>query len=138
VAKLDLKKRRTNLVRIQRFTILDVDVILNVSSFAGLSSYAEDPKSAAESISKLLHAAKSHIPEEQWATTPITLKATAGNKYLRLFLKSFHIFIAKSLQCNLTWVNFVSRTHQTSNCIRPTSDVLVYIVTMTINTILLQ
>ena len=44
----------------------------------GLSSYAEDPKSAAKSISKLLQTAKEHIPQEQWAHTPITLKATAG------------------------------------------------------------
>jgi len=55
-------------------------ILNNESSIPGLSSYAEDPKSAAESISKLLHAAKQHIPEEQWSTTPITLKATAGVK----------------------------------------------------------
>lgn len=46
--------------------------------FTGLSSYADDPKSAAKSISKLLQTAKEHIPQEQWAQTPITLKATAG------------------------------------------------------------
>jgi Golgi nucleoside diphosphatase len=44
----------------------------------GLSSYAEDPKSAANSISRLLQSAKEHIPQDEWSKTPITLKATAG------------------------------------------------------------
>jgi Golgi nucleoside diphosphatase len=48
--------------------------------FSGLSSFADDPKSAADSIGKLLHAAKRHIPQDQWPKTPITLKATAGSK----------------------------------------------------------
>jgi ectonucleoside triphosphate diphosphohydrolase 5/6 len=51
----------------------------------GLSSYADDPKAGAESVLKLLAKAKMFIPQEKWATTPISLKATAG---LRLLPKS--------------------------------------------------
>ena len=44
----------------------------------GLSSYADTPRGAAESITKLLAEAKSFIPKSGWAETPLTLRATAG------------------------------------------------------------
>ena len=44
----------------------------------GLSSYADTPRGAAESIKRLLAEAKSFIPKSGWAETPLTLKATAG------------------------------------------------------------
>lgn len=44
----------------------------------GLSSYADDPKAAAESVQKLLAKAKIFIPQEYWAATPIALKATVS------------------------------------------------------------
>ena len=48
----------------------------------GLSSFAQDPLKAGESIQELLNAAKERIPEKFWAKTPITLKATAGLRLL--------------------------------------------------------
>ena len=48
----------------------------------GLSSYAEDPQAGAESVKKLLSRAKVFIPQENWATTPVSLKATAGLRLL--------------------------------------------------------
>ncbi len=51
----------------------------------GLSSFAENPSKAGDSIMELLNAAKDRIPKRYWHKTPITLKATAG---LRLLPKS--------------------------------------------------
>ena len=48
----------------------------------GLSSFAQDPVKAGESIQELLNAAKERIPERYWSQTPITLKATAGLRLL--------------------------------------------------------
>ena len=48
----------------------------------GLSSFAQDPVKAGESIQELLDAAKERIPEKYWSQTPITLKATAGLRLL--------------------------------------------------------
>ena len=48
----------------------------------GLSSYADTPRGAAESITRLLSEAKSFIPKSGWAETPLTLKATAGLRLL--------------------------------------------------------
>jgi Golgi nucleoside diphosphatase len=58
----------------------------------GLSSYADEPKVAADSIIQLLEAAKERIPEKFWSTTPLVLKATAGLRLLpaeKVFLKYF-------------------------------------------------
>ena len=48
----------------------------------GLSSYADTPRGAAESITRLLAEAKSFIPKSGWAETPLTLRATAGLRLL--------------------------------------------------------
>ena len=48
----------------------------------GLSSFAQDPVKAGESIQELLNAAKERIPDRYWSQTPITLKATAGLRLL--------------------------------------------------------
>ena len=48
----------------------------------GLSSFAQDPVKAGESIQELLNAAKDRISERYWSQTPITLKATAGLRLL--------------------------------------------------------
>lgn len=48
----------------------------------GLSSYDEEPSKAAASIRELLDAAKEKIPRASWASTPVTLKATAGLRLL--------------------------------------------------------
>ena len=53
-----------------------------LSQLLGLSSYADSPSGAAESISRLLAEAKSFIPESGWAQTPLTLRATAGLRLL--------------------------------------------------------
>lgn len=44
----------------------------------GLSSYADDPSAAAESLKPLLDFAMEHIPEPLWKSSPVYLKATAG------------------------------------------------------------
>lgn len=48
----------------------------------GLSSFAKEPKKAAESVGILLDAARATIPKSLWMHTPITLKATAGLRLL--------------------------------------------------------
>lgn len=48
----------------------------------GLSSYAEAPELAAESVRELLDLARRVVPQRQWGSTPITLKATAGLRLL--------------------------------------------------------
>jgi hypothetical protein len=48
----------------------------------GLSSYAGDPKGAAESLRPLLQAAVDEIPESDRSCTPISVKATAGLRLL--------------------------------------------------------
>ena len=48
----------------------------------GLSSYAENPQDAKIGLLELLAAAKERIPAEHRASTPITLKATAGLRLL--------------------------------------------------------
>lgn len=51
---------------------------LFVQTKPGLSAYKNEPKEAAESLRKLLDAAKEKIPASAHACTPIELKATAG------------------------------------------------------------
>nr|CAD2191616.1 unnamed protein product [Meloidogyne enterolobii] len=48
----------------------------------GVSAFAKTPEQAAENIRVLLLIAKKHIPEELWAKTPITFRATAGVRLL--------------------------------------------------------
>lgn len=48
----------------------------------GLSSYAADVNGAVKSIDDLLTHAKNYIPQENWADTPLDLKATAGLRLL--------------------------------------------------------
>lgn len=48
----------------------------------GLSSFANEPLNAAESIRQLIDAARLTIPPELWSHTPIVMKATAGLRLL--------------------------------------------------------
>jgi len=48
----------------------------------GLSSYADQPHLAAQSVQKLISIAKERIPEKFHSLTPISLKATAGLRLL--------------------------------------------------------
>ncbi|MCL4135169.1 UNVERIFIED_CONTAM: hypothetical protein GTU68_024562 [Idotea baltica] len=48
----------------------------------GLSSYKDDPVKGAESLLPLLTLAKTKIPRDKWASTPLVLKATAGLRLL--------------------------------------------------------
>ncbi|KAK8729326.1 hypothetical protein OTU49_008764 [Cherax quadricarinatus] len=48
----------------------------------GLSSFADDPIEGAKSLVPLLEIAKSRIPRQSWASTPLVLKATAGLRLL--------------------------------------------------------
>jgi Golgi nucleoside diphosphatase len=48
----------------------------------GLSAYADKPSDAAKSLEPLLLKAKAFIPKEEWSSTPISLKATAGLRLL--------------------------------------------------------
>ena len=48
----------------------------------GLSSYVDEPKKGAETLHDLLAVAKKFIPESEWKSTPISLKATAGLRLL--------------------------------------------------------
>lgn len=62
------------------------DIVLEDELFAevkpGLSSFADSPGRAAAAINELLEKARSRIPEEDWNTTPVALKATAGLRLL--------------------------------------------------------
>lgn len=48
----------------------------------GLSSYANNPVEGADKLNVLLNHAKEFIPQELWAETPVSLKATAGLRLL--------------------------------------------------------
>ncbi|VDK46118.1 unnamed protein product [Anisakis simplex] len=48
----------------------------------GLSSFAQNPRKAGDSVSELLAAAQSAVPKAYWHQTPITLRATAGLRLL--------------------------------------------------------
>ncbi|CAN0265119.1 unnamed protein product, partial [Ectocarpus fasciculatus] len=73
----------------------------------GLSSFDKTPAQAGASLGPLVDFAKSIVPEEEWALTPIWLKATAGLRLLpkdhsnaildsvRLFLKEKSPFLTR-------------------------------------------
>mmetsp|Transcript_9890 Transcript_9890/g.11418 ORF Transcript_9890/g.11418 Transcript_9890/m.11418 type:complete len:482 (+) Transcript_9890:145-1590(+) len=48
----------------------------------GFRAYAANPKEAADSLLPLIQIAKDKVPESKWATTPLTLRATAGLRLL--------------------------------------------------------
>lgn len=48
----------------------------------GLSTFADNPQDAGKSLQGLIDFMKSQVPESDWATTPIWLKATAGLRML--------------------------------------------------------
>jgi len=48
----------------------------------GISSFATNPQQAADSINSLFDDARQIIPEDEWARTPASLKATAGLRML--------------------------------------------------------
>ncbi|KAF5302325.1 hypothetical protein FQA39_LY10364 [Lamprigera yunnana] len=65
---------------------LDGHLILDKELFEytkpGLSSFADIPEKAAQSISTLIDKAKNEIPKEYWNKTPLILRATAGLRLL--------------------------------------------------------
>lgn len=48
----------------------------------GLSAYPDDPDEAANSLRQLLDLAKEAVPQDQWASTPVEVRATAGLRLL--------------------------------------------------------
>ncbi|KAI5622803.1 ectonucleoside triphosphate diphosphohydrolase 6 [Silurus asotus] len=48
----------------------------------GLSAYADDPQKCKEGLLTLLEVAKKTVPPDQWASTPLALRATAGLRLL--------------------------------------------------------
>ncbi|XP_046382642.1 ectonucleoside triphosphate diphosphohydrolase 5-like isoform X2 [Ischnura elegans] len=61
---------------------LKLDRELFVEVKPGLSSFSENPKKGAEKLEELLEKAKEEIPQDSWASTPLTIKATAGLRLL--------------------------------------------------------
>nr|XP_012221880.1 PREDICTED: ectonucleoside triphosphate diphosphohydrolase 5 isoform X1 [Linepithema humile] len=60
--------------------ILDSELYNEVKP--GLSTFADNPKDAAKSLTTLLNIAKTVIPESEWSRTLLTMKATAGLRLL--------------------------------------------------------
>lgn len=61
----------------------------------GLSSFKDKPSAAGPSLEGLVSFLKTKVPREQWATTPIYLKATAG---MRLVSRTERTAILSSVQ----------------------------------------
>lgn len=68
------------------YGLLDGKLILDSELYTqtkpGLSSFADNPTKAAESLARLLAKAKAVIPQSEWSNTPLTMKATAGLRLL--------------------------------------------------------
>ncbi|XP_020280514.1 ectonucleoside triphosphate diphosphohydrolase 5 isoform X2 [Pseudomyrmex gracilis] len=67
-------------------SILNGNLILDDELFSeikpGLSSFADTPRDAANSLTTLLNKAKTVIPQSEWPRTLLTMKATAGLRLL--------------------------------------------------------
>lgn len=63
----------------------------------GLSSFANNPEDAGESLSGLIEFLKSQVPESYWSKTPIWVKATAGLRLLALDKKEKSDAVLKSV-----------------------------------------
>lgn len=63
----------------------------------GLSSFANNPEDAGESLSGLIEFLKSQVPENYWSKTPIWVKATAGLRLLALDKKEKSDAVLKSV-----------------------------------------
>lgn len=67
-------------------SILNGNLILDNELFSeikpGLSSFADNPKDAARSLTTLLNKAKTVIPQSEWSRALLTMKATAGLRLL--------------------------------------------------------
>ncbi|XP_011268404.1 ectonucleoside triphosphate diphosphohydrolase 5 isoform X1 [Camponotus floridanus] len=67
-------------------SILNGNLILDNELYSeikpGLSSFADNPKDAARSLTILLNKAKTVIPQSEWSRTLLTMKATAGLRLL--------------------------------------------------------
>lgn len=67
-------------------SILNSNLILDSELYneikPGLSTFADNPKDAAKSLTTLLNIAKTVIPESEWSRTLLTMKATAGLRLL--------------------------------------------------------
>ncbi|KAJ3684289.1 hypothetical protein LUZ61_013453 [Rhynchospora tenuis] len=84
----------------------------------GLSSYAENPDEAANSLIPLLNEALDAVPENLQPVTPIKLGATAGLRLVgegksRKILKAVRrLFSNSSLLFKKNWVEIISGTHE--------------------------
>lgn len=63
-------------------SVLILDDSLFYETKPGLSSFAKKPSEVAKSLKILLDKAKSKIPKDRWASTPMSLRATAGLRLL--------------------------------------------------------
>lgn len=67
----------------------------------GLSTFANNPMNAGESLKGLIDFMKTQVPESDWGSTPIWLKATAGLRIIdpdvsEAILNSIRVFLSES------------------------------------------